>query len=128
MSNRLDPDQASHFVEPDLGPNCLQRLSADTSRISFCRLLIFFQNNFVQKNYFKNIIRASNSLDPDPAQHFVRPDLDPNCLQRLSTDDTSKKRFFCHLLIDLKINFFENSFQKYHQCQTVWIQIRPDIL
>ena len=25
----LDPDQAQRFVEPDLGPNCLQRLSAD---------------------------------------------------------------------------------------------------
>ena len=115
MSNRLDPDQARHFVEPDLGPNCLQRLSANTSRNFFCCLLIFFQNNFYQKHYFKNIIRASNSLDPDLALHFVRPDLDPNCLQRLSTDDTSKKRFFCHLLIDFKINFFEKLFQKYHQ-------------
>ena len=25
----LDPDQARHIVEPDLGPNCLQKLSAD---------------------------------------------------------------------------------------------------
>ena len=33
MSNRLDPDQARHFVGPDLGPICLQRLWADnTSR------------------------------------------------------------------------------------------------
>ena len=33
VSNRLDPDQARHYVGPDLGPNCLQRLSADdTSR------------------------------------------------------------------------------------------------
>ena len=24
MSNSLDPDQARHFVGPDLGPNCLQ--------------------------------------------------------------------------------------------------------
>ena len=33
MSNRLDPDQARHFVGPDLGPNCLQKLSEDdTSR------------------------------------------------------------------------------------------------
>ena len=31
MSNSLDPDQARHFVVPDLGPNCLQRLSADKS-------------------------------------------------------------------------------------------------
>ena len=29
MSNILDPDQALHFIEPDLGPNCLQRLSTD---------------------------------------------------------------------------------------------------
>ena len=29
MSNSFDPDQAQHFVWPDLGPNCLQRLSAD---------------------------------------------------------------------------------------------------
>ena len=29
MSNSLDPDQARHFVGPDLGPNYSQRLSAD---------------------------------------------------------------------------------------------------
>ena len=33
MSNILDPDQARQLVGPDLGPNCLQGLSADdTSR------------------------------------------------------------------------------------------------
>ena len=35
MSNSLDPDQAQHFVEPDLGLNCLQKLLANnTSRQS----------------------------------------------------------------------------------------------
>ena len=29
MLNGLDPDQDRQFVGPDLGPNCLQRLSAD---------------------------------------------------------------------------------------------------
>ena len=29
MSNSLDPDQARHYVGPDLGQNCLQRLGAD---------------------------------------------------------------------------------------------------
>ena len=29
VSNSLDTDQARHFVGPDLGPNCLQELSAD---------------------------------------------------------------------------------------------------
>ena len=33
----------------------------------------------------------SNSLDPDQARHFVGPDLGPNCLQKLSVDDTSKE-------------------------------------
>ena len=33
MSIRLDQDQARHFIVPDMGPNCLQKLSAeDTSR------------------------------------------------------------------------------------------------
>ena len=29
VANVLDPVQALHFVRPNLGPNCLQRLSAD---------------------------------------------------------------------------------------------------
>ena len=31
MSNILDPDQARHFVGPNLGPNCLEMLSADNT-------------------------------------------------------------------------------------------------
>ena len=34
----------------------------------------------------------SNSLDPDQARQFVGPDLGPNCLNRLSADDTSRQR------------------------------------
>ena len=29
MANGLDPDKDWHFVSPYLGPNCLQRISAD---------------------------------------------------------------------------------------------------
>ena len=36
MSNSLDPDQAQRFVGSDLGPNCLQKLSADDTRGNFC--------------------------------------------------------------------------------------------
>ena len=33
VSNSLDQDQVRHFVGPDLGPNCLQKVSAEgTSR------------------------------------------------------------------------------------------------
>ena len=33
VSNSLDPDQARHFVGPDLCSNCLQRLSADDTSL-----------------------------------------------------------------------------------------------
>ena len=55
---------------------CLQLFS----RLTFC------------KKAFRNTIRVSNSLDPDQVQHFVGPDLGPNCLQRLSAEDTSGQR------------------------------------
>ena len=32
MSNSLGLDQDQHFVQPDLGPNCLQKLSEDDTR------------------------------------------------------------------------------------------------
>ena len=40
------------------------------------------------KNYIRNTIIMSNSLDPDEARHFVGPDLGPNCCQKLSADNT----------------------------------------
>ena len=44
MSNSLDPDQAQHLVRPDLGPNCLQRLSADdTNTVAISRYSLLFQ-------------------------------------------------------------------------------------
>ena len=47
----------------------------------------FFQNQLFQKNSFRNTISVSNGLVPDQARHFVRPNLGPNCLYRLTTDD-----------------------------------------
>ena len=41
----------------------------------------------------------SNSLDPDKARRFVGPDLDPNCLQSLSADDTGRQRVNSCLLL-----------------------------
>ena len=34
----------------------------------------------------------SNSLDPDQTRHSVGPDFGPNCLERLSADNTSRQR------------------------------------
>ena len=42
-------------------------------------------------------MRASNGLDLDQDRQFVGPDLGPNCLQRLSADNTCRQRVngFC---------------------------------
>ena len=52
----------------------------------------FLTKSTFSKNSFRNTISVSNSLDPDQAQHSVGPDLGPNCLQKLSADDTSRQR------------------------------------
>ena len=45
--------------------------------------------DLLKKNSARNTIRVSNMLDPDQDRQNVGPDLDPNCLQRLSADDKS---------------------------------------
>ena len=49
MSNCLDPDQDQRNVGPDLGTNCLQRLSADDkSQLARKELIII---SVISKNY-----------------------------------------------------------------------------
>ena len=55
----------------------------------FYRLLNFFFKLPFSKNSFRKTIRVSNGLEPDQGQCSVRPDLGPNCLQRLLADDNS---------------------------------------
>ena len=52
----------------------------------------FSSKIYVFFNSFKSTIRVSNSFDLDHAQHVAGPDLGPNCLQRLSADDSSRQR------------------------------------
>ena len=52
-----------------------------------CCLLIFFSKLTFSKNYFRNTIRVSNSLDPDQARRYVGPDLGPNYLQSKLADE-----------------------------------------
>ena len=56
----------------------------------FCLLLIIYLESTFLKNCFQNLIRVTNILNPDQAQQKVRPDLGPNCLQRLFADDKSR--------------------------------------
>ena len=71
VSNSLDPDQARHFVWPDLGPNCLQRLSAeiagkelntkqlvDTFWLKLWLKLISFGSNFF---HLAKVLATTNS-------------------------------------------------------------------
>ena len=52
----------------------------------------FYRDNFFSKFSFRKTIRISNSLDPDQAPYFVRPDLGTYCLQRISADNSSRQR------------------------------------
>ena len=57
---------------------------------SACCVTFHLKIKIFSSNYsFRNTIRVSNSLDPDHDLPSVRPDLDPNCLQRLSADNKS---------------------------------------
>ena len=47
----------------------------------------FFSKLPFSNNSFRNTIRVSNGLDTDKDQHYVGPDLGPNCLERLSADN-----------------------------------------
>ena len=42
-------------------------------------------------------MKEPNSLDPDQARSFVRPDLGPISLEKLSTDDTSRQTLNLYL-------------------------------
>ena len=57
----------------------------------FVVCVFFFSNEPFQQIFQKNIVSVSYSLDPDQARCFVRPDLGPNCLERLSANHKS-----CH--------------------------------
>ena len=49
VSNSVDPDQARHFVGPDMGPNCLQKLLAyDTSRPRVNHIPVKFHDFFLE--------------------------------------------------------------------------------
>ena len=59
---------------------------------AFFAVCWIFSKSTFSNNYFRNIISVSNRLNPDQARRFVGPDLGPNCLQRLSADDTCWQR------------------------------------
>ena len=65
MSNKLDPDQAQHFVRPDLGPICLQRLSTDDTRRNELKINMKVLSCLLKLNIYIYIVVAI-----DENQHF----------------------------------------------------------
>ena len=57
----------------------------------------------------------SNSLDPDQARRFVGPDLGPNCLPRLSADDTGRQR--------VKVDPCDKDVWRSHACSLMWMML-----
>ena len=60
--------------------------------IFYCRSFFLSSTAFLKLAFQKivmNMIRGLDTLDQDQARRFVGPDLDPNCLQRLSAHDKS---------------------------------------
>ena len=56
----------------------------------FCAVLIFFSKLFLSSIFFSECQTVLIQIRPDKT--FVGPDLGSNCLQRLSVDDTSRRR------------------------------------
>ena len=107
-----------------------------------------FNITFSKFSFGKNI-RMSKCLASDKVGCSVEPDVCPNYLakssdrQQMTKLPISSKRVnmynnslptgnlaCCLSSADFfsKSAFFDKFFQEYHQCQTVWIQIRPDLL
>ena len=108
-SNSLDPDQARYFVWPDLGPTCLQKLSADDTRVYRVKLILFLK-------------------EATPVENVI-------CLYIFVAFYLFE--FTCwaifHALFVVCWHFSKLTFKKIllrmlSKCQTVWIQIKTNIL
>ena len=76
--NSLDPDQAQHFVGPDLGSNCLERLSADNQSTCLGPLL-----SSIQKVKYVSIC-SKTDITLLESQKFTLRAFEPNFSDRKS--------------------------------------------
>ena len=98
MSNSLDPDQARHYVGPDLGPNCLQRFEGYIDIV-----LIFFHVLVLQEYWVLTESRIPLKLVLE-------------CVRIVALSSSSHVRlyktesavfFYCRLSVFLKDPFFQ---------------------
>ena len=136
MSNSLDPDQARHFFSKFI----LSGIPSECQTVWFrSGPTFFFQKNSVRNTWS---IRVSNSLDPDQARHFFQKNSFRNTISVKQFGSRSGPAFFFQKISFRNTIRVSNSLdpdQARHffkiilsgipsECQTVWIQIRPDIL
>ena len=75
---------------------CLWLRHCNCNLHAFNAVCRFFSKSTFLNNSFRITISVSNSLGPDQVLFVARPDLSPNCLQKLSAENTSwAKRYFC---------------------------------
>ena len=67
MSNSLDPDQVRRSVGTDLGPNCLQRLSADDKRQAILKKNSMYYNNEPVHEISYNVVCVTSKASNQPA-------------------------------------------------------------
>ena len=78
-----------------MSPNGYDKKLTICMQVNFACFFVFccfFQNQLFQKIISRIPTKESNSLDPGQARHFVGPDLDPICLQRLSEEEENTSR------------------------------------
>ena len=88
FANSLEPDEARHFVGPDLDPGCFDNMKKYHSLLSspkmpstplFLLIPILLLLVFISHL----LITYANSLEPDKGRHFVGPDLDPKLFDNI---------------------------------------------
>ena len=114
MSNSLDPDQARHFVGSDLGPNCLQKLSADDT------------SSLKDNCYYHRLHLALPQLNPSKCQHFFQlPNRSDKGMQSYKKWMAKKGKgrlisaSFNSCMADLDLNFFPREILSYGLTEAV---------
>ena len=79
-----------------------------------CPLLIVIKTIMFSKKFFRNTIRVLNSLDSVQAQHFVGPDLGPNCSRKYQQSILAGKE----LRAKCNIENLNGTFAVCHRCRT----------
>ena len=83
-----------------------------------------FSKSTFSKNSFINMIRVSNSLDPNQAQRSVGPDLGPNCLTLKLSDLVYRPKYtwsVYHLSTRRYVSVHESSGETLKVRKLIWV-------